>query len=61
MNNGIMAGIKLGVGIGIGIMAVKEAKKAYDKYMFEQKIKDLWSDIKEAWNEVRDETVEKTD
>ena len=48
---GFLAGIKLGIGIGIGIMGVQEAKDAYEKYMLEQKIKVLWSDIKEAWND----------
>jgi len=61
----MFAGIKLGIGIGIGLMAVKEAKKAYDKYMVEQKIKGVYTNIKKAWNdarnELRDEAGEKKD
>ena len=51
MNSGLFAGIKFGIGAGIGIMVVKEAKDAYDRYMLKRDIKDLWSDMKKAWNE----------
>ena len=50
MNNRLVTGIILGVGVGIGILAVEEAKKAYDKFMLKQKIKGLWSDINKVWN-----------
>ena len=52
MNNGFFTGIKYGIGIGIGIMVIKEAKKAYDRYMLKRSIKGFWSGIKKAWNDV---------
>ena len=51
----MIKGLLTGIGIGIGIMAVKEAKKAYDKNMFERKIKDFWANIKKAFNETEEE------
>ena len=53
----IVVGIRFGIGIGIGIMAVKETKDAYDRYMLKRNIKGLWPDLVKAWNEA---TVEKT-
>ena len=51
----MIKGLMAGIGIGIGIMAVKEAKKAYDKHMLERKFKCFWSKIKEAFNEATEE------
>ena len=56
MLNGFVAGVRFGIGVGIGIMAVKEARDAYNRYMIKQKIKDLWSDIEKLWNETTEET-----
>jgi len=56
LKNGLVTGIILGIGVGIGIMATKEAKDAYDRYMFKRKIKNQWSNIKEVWNEVTEGT-----
>ena len=52
----MIKGLLTGIGIGIGIMAVQEAKKAYGKHMFKQKIKNLWSEVKETFNEDADKT-----
>jgi len=51
----MIKGLLTGIGIGVGIMAVKEAKKAYDKHMLERKFKCFWSDIKKAFNEAAEE------
>ena len=55
MNNEFVAGIILGIGIGIGVMAVIEAKKAYDRHIRKQKIQGVWSEAKKAWNEATGE------
>ena len=52
----MIKGFVTGIGIGIGIMAVKEARKAYDRQMFEQRIKGFWANIKKAFNETAEET-----
>jgi hypothetical protein len=52
----MIKGLLAGIGMGIGIMVAKEAKRAYDRHMLEQKIKGLWSDIKKAYNEAAEET-----
>ena len=56
MKSVILAGLKLGIGISIGMMAVKEARGAYDRYVFKRKIEGLWSDIKKTWNGAPEET-----
>ena len=57
MSNGLMKGIMLGIGVGIGIVAAREAKKAYDRHRLKQKIKGLWSNIKNAWSEASEATT----
>ena len=56
MLKGLMLGVKLGVGIAVGMMAVKEAKGAYDRYVFKRKIEGLWSDIKKKFHGETEET-----
>ena len=58
MNNGLLAGIKFGIGVGIGIMAVKETRDAYARYMLKRNLKNLWSYIKNAWKEATEEATE---
>ena len=50
MKNGLVAGITFGIGVGLGIMAVKEAKAAYDRYNRKQNIKNLLANMREALN-----------
>ena len=50
MKNGLVAGITFGIGVGLGIMAVKEAKAAYDRYNRKHNIKSLWLNMKKVLN-----------
>ena len=51
MKTGLVAGIKIGLGIGIGIMAVKKAKRAYNRYRQKLDVNELCSDVEKAMNE----------